>query len=246
MGSQALDIGEQSISSALEALITSQLDQVDELHIEVHTDPLKLTQGQLDSLSVKGEGLVVQNSLRTAELRLETDAVDISMMKMAAGQFALDEPADAKARIVLMPTDIQAAFNSDYIKQKMRGQKVKLDSGEQVTTDASNVVFTIPEADRIAVEADVMLIEKVESHHIAFSAEPRLVSNGHGIALEDIRCDEATNDMPALTQSLIDSTQELLDLRSFELGDMSLQLTQLDVKPDKLVFQATATIKSFS
>lgn len=245
MSSTGLDIGEQAISSAAETLIKSQLDRVDALNIEVHTDPLKLTQGKVDSLLVTGKGLVIQNDLRTEDLTLQTGSVDISMLKMATGTFELDAPAEAEARVVLRPEDIQTAFNGDYVKQKMRGQKVELSSGEKVTTDASNVSFTIPEAGRIAVEADVMLIEKVETHHISFSAKPKLVEQGQGVTLEDVEYDEAANGMPELTRSLIASTQDLLDFRTFDIGDMTIQFTQLDVQPDQLVFQANASIRSF-
>lgn len=245
MSSTGLDIGEQAISSAAETVIKSQLDSFDSLNIEVHTDPLKLTQGQLDSISVQGKGLVIQNDLRTEDLTLKTGPVDISMMKMAVGAFELDAPADAEARVVLKPEDVQTAFNAAYVKQKMRGQKVELSSGEKVTTDASNVKFTIPEAGRIAVEADVMLIEKVETYHIAFSAKPKLVEQGYGVTLEDVQYDEGANDMPELTRSLIASTQDLLDFRTFDIGDITLQFTQLTVEPDQLVFQANARITSF-
>ena len=62
----------------------------------------------------------------------------------------------------------------------------------RVTTDASNITFTIPEAGRIAVSADVMLIEKkVETHHVAFSAKPVLVEQGQGVALTDVQYDQA-------------------------------------------------------
>jgi hypothetical protein len=245
MSSLGLDIGEQTISKAAEAIIKAQLDRVDSLDIEVRTNPSKLTQGQLDSILVKGSGLIIQNDLRTQELLLETGPVDISLLKMAVGRFELDKPTEAETRIVLKPEDIQTAFNADFVKQKMRGQKLELPSGETVTTDASNVKFTIPEAGRIAVAADVMLIEKVETHHVCFSAKPQLVEQGQGLVLEEVHYDEATNDMPELTRSLINSTQDLLDFRTFDLGDITLQVTHLDVLPDQLVFQAKARITSF-
>ncbi|MEO0456533.1 MAG: DUF2993 domain-containing protein [Cyanobacteria bacterium P01_A01_bin.114] len=245
MGSPGLDIGEEAISNAAKSLIASQLDTYDTLEIEVRTDPLKLTQGQIDSLILKGEGLVVQKDLRTASLMLETGAVDVSMTKMLAGKMALDEPATATANIVLTPEDIQAAFNGDYIRTKMRGTKAELASGEQVTTDVRDVSFSIPETGRILVAANVLVIENADIHQVEFSASPQLVKDGYGIALEEIQYADETNDTPALTRALIDSTQALLDFRSFDLGEMTLQFTQLEVQPDKMTFQANAHIESF-
>lgn len=245
MSSQDLDIGEQAISKAVETGLRSQVDEAESLDVEIRTDPVKLTQGQIDKAVIEGKGLVIQHDLRTESLRLEAKAVDISMMKAALGKIELDRPTDATAQVVLKAEDIQKAFASDYVKRKLRGQKIDLPSGERVTTDASNVQFTIPEDGKIAIEADVMLIEKVETHHVGFSAKPQLTDGGHAVTLVDIDYDEATNDMPELTRSLIDSTQDILDLRNFEISDMSLQFERLEVKSNKLIIDAKANIRSF-
>lgn len=246
MGLQGLDIGEEAISNLVKTVISSQLDTFDMLDVEIRTDPFNLTQGKIESLIIKGQGLVVQNDLRTESLTLETSAVDVSMTKMMTGEVALDKAAVATTEVALKPADVQAAFNGQFVKGKMRGTKVTLASGEQMTTDFSNITFTIPELGRIAVSADVMVMEKVKTHHVEFSAEPQLIEDGYGIALEDVRYLNENNDMPALTQLLIDTTQDLLDFRSFDLGEMTLQFTQIDVLPDKMLLKADATIESFS
>ena len=240
-----MDAGEQAISSAAEAGIRAQLDAVESLNVEIHTDPVKLTQGQLDEVVIEGRGMVVQNDLRTEKMRLKTGPVDIAMTKIPFGKIELDEPARAEANVVLKPEDLQTAFNSSFIKQKLRGQKIELPSGDKVTTDASNVTFTIPAPGRISVAADVMLIEKVETHHVAFSAQPKLIEDGHKVTLEDIQYEEDTNDMPALTQSLVTGTEDLLDLRNFELDNIALQFQDISIDADKIVITATADIKAF-
>ena len=245
MSADTMDVGEKAISDLAEKGIRSQLDAVDSLNIEIHTDPMKLTQGQLDSVTIEGRGMVVQNNLRTESMTLKTGPVDIAMMKIPLGKIELDEPAQAEANVVLKPEDLQAAFNSDFIKQKLRGQKIELPSGDKVTTDASDVVFSIPSPGRIAVAADVMIIEKVETHHVSFSAQPKLVEDGHKVTLEDIQYEEDANDMPELTQSLVDGTEDLLDLRNFELKNMDLKFKKIDVQPDGIVIEATADIQSF-
>ncbi|MBE9060420.1 DUF2993 domain-containing protein [cf. Phormidesmis sp. LEGE 11477] len=246
MSSRDENVGEQAISKLAEEGIKSQLDQVESLDVDIHTDPGKIARGEVDQATVKGRGLVIQNDLRTEEMTLQTNAVDIDMLKAAFGDIKLERPTDATAKVVLKAADIQNAFNADYIQQKLRGQKVELPSGEKITTDASNVSFTIPEAGRIALAADVMIFEKVETHHIAFSAKPKLIENGHGVTLEDVRYEESDNDMPELTQGLIDTTESLLDLRYFELEGMDLQFDKLTVEEDSLVIEAGATISSFS
>ena len=245
MSADNMDIGEQAISNAAEEGIKAQLDAVDSLNVELRTDPAKLTQGQLEQVIVEGKGMVVKNDLRTEEMTLKTSSVDISMTQIPLGKVVLDKPAQADARVVLLPQDLQTAFNSDFIKQKIRGQKIELPSGDRATTDASNIEFTIPEPDRIAVSGDVMFIEKAENHHVAFSATPTIVEGGNKVKLEDIQYEEDANDKPELTQSLINGTEDLLDLRNFELDNMNLQFEKIDIQTDKIVITASADIQSF-
>ncbi len=245
MSSQKSNVGEQAVSKLAEESIKSQLDQVESLDVEIQTNPVKVAQGKIDEVTIEGHGMVIQNDLRTEEMTLHTNAVDIDMIKAAFGDIELEHSTDASMRVVLKAKDIQNAFNADYVQQKLRGQKVELPSGEKITTDASNVSFTIPEAGRIAVAADVMIFEKVETHHISLSAKPALIAGGQGVTLEDVSYDEASNDMPELTQALIDTTESLLDLRYFELEGMSLQFNQLTVEEDAIIIQAEATVSSF-
>lgn len=239
------NIGEQTICRLVEEGIRSQVDQVESLSVDIQTNPFKLTQGQVDHVLIAGRGCVMQNDLRTEALTLETGVVDIAMLKIPLGKIELDCPTSATAQVILKPKDIQRAFNGAYVKQKLRGQKIEL-SGERVTTDPSNVEFSVPESGRIAIAADVMLIERVNSHHVAFSARPELANDGYSVVLKDVEYDEAENDLPELTQALIDNTQSLLDLRFFELEGMSLQFVQMLVEPKKITIRANAEVTSFN
>ncbi|EDX83042.1 hypothetical protein S7335_220 [Synechococcus sp. PCC 7335] len=111
MSVQGLDIGEEAVSDLVKTVISSQLDTFDALDVEIRTDTLSLTQGEIESLVVKGQGLVVKNDLRTESLVLETSAVDVSIMKLMIGEVALDEAASATTEIALKTTDVQSAFN---------------------------------------------------------------------------------------------------------------------------------------
>ncbi len=244
MSSQDLGISEQVISKTVEASIHSQLDKADTLIVEIHTDPLKLVQGQIDSATIEGKGLVIKNDLRTEAIALETNIINLNLLKAAFGNIELEQPTDATARVTLKAEDIEHAFNSGYVKQKLRGQKLTLPSGETVTTDASNVRFTLPDVDTFRIEADIMLIEKVETHHVAFTAKPQIVEGGHQLTLVDVHYENDDNSNLELAQSLIRSTEDLLDLRSFELGGMALQFEQLEIESGQLIVTAKANIQS--
>ncbi|MCF4969747.1 LmeA family phospholipid-binding protein, partial [Nostoc sp. CMAA1605] len=57
-------IGEQALNKAAEIGLSSQLDEVENLDVNIKTDPLKLIQGEVESVNIAGEGLVMQKDLR--------------------------------------------------------------------------------------------------------------------------------------------------------------------------------------
>ena len=59
-----------------------------------------------------------------------------------------------------------------------------------------------------------------------------------------VGCKDA-NDMPELTRSLIEGTEDLLDLRNFELDNMTLKFQAIDIQSDNIIIAAKAEIQSF-
>ncbi|NJO08767.1 MAG: LmeA family phospholipid-binding protein [Leptolyngbyaceae cyanobacterium SL_1_1] len=62
--SKDLDLGAQAISKAVEVGLKSQLDAVEDLQVNISTDPAKLVQGEVDYVEIKGKGLVMKRDLR--------------------------------------------------------------------------------------------------------------------------------------------------------------------------------------
>ena len=83
------DLGEQALSKAAEVALSTQLDEVENLDVDIRTDPLKLVQGQLDSVKIEGEGLVMQKDLRAEELHIQTGNIGINPLSAAFGKIEL-------------------------------------------------------------------------------------------------------------------------------------------------------------
>jgi hypothetical protein len=244
MSSKDRDLGEQAISKAAEVGIDSQLDEVDKLDVDVEANPLDVAQGKVKSVTIDAEGMVMNKDLRTERLVLQTGSIDIDALKAAFGNIELEHSTDAEAKIVLKEEDLQRAFNSEYIQNKLKNQKVDID-GETVTVNAENVKFTLPGDEKISLSAEIDIAESSETKKIAVSAKPRVEENGNKIVLEDVEYPNGENTNPELTQALLDSTSELLDLRNFELDEMSLQIKRLDVRQGKMTMTAHAEIREF-
>ena len=238
------DIGEQAISKAAEVGLETQLDEAEDLDVDVRSNPLELVQGKVDSVSVKGEGLVMQKELRAEKLRIETDSIDIDPMKAALGDIEMNQPTDARMLVVLKQEDVQRAFNSDYVKNKL--QDLEINYGDQTATaKIEQVNFSLPESGKVKLEADINLVDKEQKEKISFTAVPEVNSAGNSINLKSIEYDEEAEYNQNVAKEIIASTEEILDLRNFELDEMSLKVRKLDVQTGKLTIEADATIEDF-
>ena len=238
------DLGEQALSKAAEVALTTQLDEVENLDVDIRTDPFKLVQGQLDSVNIEGEGLVMQKDLRAEELQVKTGNIAINPLSAAFGKIELTRPTEADAHVVLTEQDIQRAFNSEFMHDKLQNLDVNVE-GKPMKIDTRQVEFGLPGENKVALKAEILLKETGETKQVSFTAVPRMVAGGDRISLEDVQYAEGEEVSPELTSALLKSAGELLDLRNFELEGMSLRLKGLDVHKGKLTLQAQAHVEKF-
>ncbi|ARV59136.1 hypothetical protein BZZ01_11240 [Nostocales cyanobacterium HT-58-2] len=236
-------LGEQALNKAAEIGISSQLDEVENLDVNVKTDPLKLVQGQVDAVSIEGEGLVMQKDLRVEELEMQTGHVAINPLSAAFGNIELTKPTKATGRVVLTENDINRAFNSEYVRSQMQSQKIHI-NGQLRTIIPQHVDFRLPGNSKVAISASILLRETNETQQVAFSAVPKVSTNGQTVSLEYIEYGDTQEISPDLTQALIDETSEILNLSNFDLEGMTtLRVKQLEVETGKLTLQAEAYVE---
>ncbi|NDJ24163.1 LmeA family phospholipid-binding protein [Nostoc sp. B(2019)] len=235
-------LGEQALNKAAEIGLSSQLDEVESLDVNVKTDPLKLVQGQVDAVTIEGEGLVMQKDLRVEEMEMQMDSVAINPLSVAFGKIELTKPTEASTRVVLIETDINRAFNSDYVRSQLQSQKINL-NGQPVAIELQHVDFRLPGEGKVALNASILIKETGETKQVDFSAVPRVSPNGQTVSLENVEYGEGEEISPDLTKALIDQTSEILNLSNFDLEGMSLRVKQLQVETGKLTLQAEAHVE---
>jgi hypothetical protein len=231
------NIETQALSKAAEVALGSQLDEAETLKVEVQAEASGLVQGELQSVTVEGEGLVMQKELRASALKVEAGQIAVNPLKAAFGQIELKQSTDAVAEVILTEDDLEQAFNSDFIRQKLRGLKLDID-GQSYTIDPTHIAFKLPGQDKIALTAEFLVIETVEKQQVEIAAIPQINDNGYSIVLTNI---EAKGPEPVV-EALLDSTTALLDLHNFELEGMSFCLQHLEIQVGQLIMRAEAEI----
>ena len=238
------NLGEQAISKATELGITSQLDEAENLDVSVRTNPLDLMQGEIDSVSVKGEGLVMKKELRAEKLKIETSSISVNSIKAAMGNIELTQPTDTRMLVVLKEEDLQNALNSEYIKNKLQNLEIECE-GEKTNVKIEQVNFTLLDGRKIGLNANVYLVDRDDYEKISLTAVPEIDNEGNCINLKSVEYLESVNSNSQVAKAIVNSAEEILDLRNFELDTMSLRVRKLDVKLGQLTIEADAEIKDF-
>ncbi|MBV9388992.1 MAG: DUF2993 domain-containing protein [Chroococcidiopsidaceae cyanobacterium CP_BM_ER_R8_30] len=240
--SEQSGLGEQALNKAAEIGMSSQLDEVVELDIDIKTDPLKFVQGEVDSVDVEGKGLVMQKDLRMEAMDMHMDNVAINPLSAAMGKIELNKPTDAETHVVLTEADVNHAFNSEYVGSKLKNLKIDVD-GKPMTVDAKQIEFHLPGEGKVVLKAQVLLHETGETEQIAFAAVPSVTDNGKAVMLKDVQYGEGKEISPELTKALVDQSSKILDLSNFNLEGMSLRIRSIDAEAGKLNFQAAAHVE---
>ncbi|MGB3308173.1 MAG: DUF2993 domain-containing protein [Nodosilinea sp.] len=237
------DLGEQALSKAVEMGLSTQLDSVETLDVDIHTNPVALMQGELESANIQGQGLVIKDDLRTEELTVKTDGMAIDPLKAAFGDIELIRPTNAAVAAKLTEVDLARACNSDYIHNKLQNLEVKLDD-RPVRVSIQQVQVSLPGEGRVAIATDILLVESGAQEHIAFSAVPAVGTQGYQLELNHVQMAPDNTSAP-LTQSLLAAADELLDLRHFRLSGMTFQVGHIDVQKEHMNLQAKAHLEKF-
>jgi hypothetical protein len=237
-------LGEQAIDKVAEIAIASRLDESESLSVTVSTDPGQLAQGEVEAVDIEGKGLVMQQDFRVEELQLHIQDITVNPLSAMFGKIELNAPAFGTARAVLTESDINRAFNSEYISSKLKNLKVTVD-GQLLTIDVQNVECKLLSSGKIALNAEVLVRETASTEKIYFTAKPQIAEGGGAISLQDVEYPEHNEFSPELTAALADKAGEVLNLRNFELEGMSLPIQQLNVEAGVLTLQAEAKVEKF-
>lgn len=235
------DLGEKALSKVVAVGIASQLDEVEDIEVDIRTDPGKLVQGKVDSVTISGKGLVIKQDLRLETLEVITDNVAINPLRAIFGNIELVHSTDAEAEIVLTEADINQALSSDYIQEQLHGLKMNME-GHPVTIDVQQATVTLPGDNKFVITADFLLKEQGEVKKLSATAIPQVQENGHQISLE-ILAAEGQGLTLKLMLAIFEQLTALLDLRNFDIPGISFQLRQLDAQEGRLVIHAMTKIE---
>ena len=237
-------LGKQALNKIAKLALLSQFEAADRLEVKIDTDPEKLASGELESLLIEGEGLVIETDLRVQVLEIDLETISVSTLKALTGNIELTHPAEGKARLVLTETDLNRALNSPELRAKIDVLDTYL-STEKTTLTVPRKTCQFREDGSVAVAALVELQPSGETKEVAFTATPKIASEGRSVVLEDIKYEPGKEMSEELTQAFQDKAAKMLDLRNFEKQGLALRIDRLEIEAGQIKLTAIADITQF-
>jgi hypothetical protein len=234
------DLGSKALNKVAEIGIANQLQDVENIDVDIRTDPGKLIQGKVDSVTISGQGLTTKQDLRMDTIEVSIDRVSINPLSAVFGNIELTHPTDAEAQIILTEADINRAFGSDYMQHKLQGLKMEMD-GHPVVIDVTEAKLDLPGDNKFVITSCFSIRGEAELKKMSATAIPHIDEQGNRISLE-ILAAEGQGLSLVLVMAIFEQLAALLDLRNFTIPGMSLQLRQLDAQAGRLVIHAKTQI----
>lgn len=239
------EIGVQALNKIAEAALATQFNEFDKLTVNIQTNPVKLAQGQLESLTILGTGLVMRKDLRMQELEIfTTNSISINPLKALVANLELNYPTQGQAYITLTEEDIDRAFNSEFFKEQREHLELEIE-GQLVKIDIKKVRCYLLADGQIYICAKIFFQRQQETKEICFTTTAEISPCRRSVLLNNVQYTEDQELSPKLTDALVDKAREILHLSNYEIEGISLLLNQLQIEEGQLTLEATAEITRF-
>lgn len=238
------DLGQQTLNRIAEFALSTQLDESEKLSVDIKTDPSLLAQGKLESLTIDGNGLVMQKDLRMQKMLIQLQNIAVHPIKALTGKIELTETSRGEADILLTDADLNRAFNSETLRHQMQNLAIKVDN-DVVTIDVLAVECHLFRQGTIGIDAKIKIRETGEIQQTYFTTIPCVSAGGRGVILDQVNYAQGKELSPELTEALIGKARDILNLKNFEMDGISLEINQLKVEASELKLSAIAQITKF-
>ncbi|OKH38110.1 hypothetical protein NIES2119_11170 [[Phormidium ambiguum] IAM M-71] len=235
------NLEEQVISAAVEMGLSTQLDSAENLNVDVQTNLLEIVQGQAHSVSVSGQGLVVQKDIRVQEMEIQTDKIAINPLSVLFGEIKLSEPTDVSARIALSEDDLNRALNSDYVRRQMQGFKLDVD-GQAVIMEIQKMSIKLPDVNTIVFNGSTTLQEGKNSRLLDFQAVIHPGNIFEPLFVEAFQCHPSPGISLQFAVALMEKFKELVFSPYFAVNGTAVRVRKMELEKGQLTIYTTAKI----
>lgn len=234
-------LDKQIISQAVQAGLSSQLEDAEDLTVEVQTDVLQAAQGNADAVMVSGQGVVVKD-VRLQTVTVQTDRFAVNPLSVLLGRLELDHPLDATAQVSLTEADLNRAMRAEVVTSRLPALALNVE-GKPVTVELVHpIAVTLPTDGKIALNGAALIHERETVRRLGFAVALRPSTDDRPALLESFACDPEDGLSIALIIALMQTFKALLAKPYIEIEGMAIQVKRLEVQSGKLLIETNAHI----
>lgn len=237
-------IGEKTINKIATKAFETQVAEARNLSVEVKVSRQNLRKGILESLHIKGEGLVMRRGLSLEEMKINLNEIGVNPFKALMGNVQLTKPSQGDACIILSEKDISTALNIAYLNNIAPQYNISIND-RPVHIKFENIHCRILADHRIMVEGKALVEETQTLEKICLLFKPIICDQGNGVLLEELEYIEGKELSPIIIEALITQICNVFNLDHFVIDGISLQVNNLDISEGMLKLSALAGITHF-
>ncbi|MGF1482011.1 MAG: DUF2993 domain-containing protein [Cyanophyceae cyanobacterium] len=235
-------LGKKAINKAVEIGLSSQVEAVENLDIDIDCEPIQLAEGEVNSVKLRGEDIVMPQNLSVAEILLETDHVAINVLKAALGKVELSQPTDASLRILLEEADLNRALQSDYLRDLIA--QLTIPVGEQnLNLKIQQGKFELSGQNRVSLEAQLLAQYGGVDYDVEFAVTLLFEAFGKRIIFEGGRYLNGKSLDFSATIALLTKVNDLLKLRTLQLSQLLVQIERIYVAANQITLELQAHVE---
>lgn len=234
--SEHSNLSEQALNKAIEVGLASQFQEAENIEVEIHSEPLQLLQGEVESVRVEGQGIVTPQDFRIEEVILNSDHVAINLLKTALGSPKLEYLEDTSVGITLTEADLNRILGSDYLIREISPLTITT-VDKKLTLAWRNGSIQLLDKQQIYVEGELVVSFQQRHRTVIFGLTFRLSQAGKEISLVTGEYRYGTDLPLEITTILLTEINRLLQIRELEIAQLQIAVAHIEIQKKALVMQ---------
>ncbi len=238
---QRLD--EQAISKVVETLLSSQIDEAQNLDVDIRTNPIKAVQGEIDSVAIAGKDLVTQQDLYIQEMEIHTDRFDVDLFNLLFGKIELNQPVNTTGRFVVTETDINQNLKSDFLLSKITPLKLNVDDQIVFIEFQPPMELQLPSEGKVVFSSNVKVSQENETQQVRFTGVIYPRTDEHDVLMEKFLLEDGQVISLNILVALMEKLKELIDAPYINYNGAKLNIKKMNVKKETVSLEVEAKIE---
>ncbi len=244
MTDESLNLEQKMITQAVQIGLANQFDQAEKLDVDVKTDLLHAMQGQANSVSLQGQGVVVKKGVRLQEIEVQTDRVDINLLSAIAGQVKLNQPLDSKIRLLLTEEDLNQTLNAEVVTELLADFTLYFGNSPTSVRLRTPLKMYFPEPGKLEIQGWMLCCQAEETKLIGFTAILGILVDAQQrlLSLEEFRCQPGQGISIQLASGFIQRLESFLQNPLIKLETMIVRILEFKITTKGLFLQLESQI----